>query len=86
VLALSVRPPSQIKILNSPILALRSRAGQAIGRWGNFVNQISMIPTDLMAAHIAPEQAAQGVEFETFHPLFLGECSGVLATWRSCSG
>jgi phosphatidylglycerol:prolipoprotein diacylglycerol transferase len=56
----------------APGLAL----GQAIGRWGNFVNQeVYGSPTDLpWAVHIAPQNRLPGyAEFETFHPLFLYE-------------
>lgn len=56
----------------APALAL----GQAIGRWGNFVNQELMgLPTRLpWAVKINPENRPAGYEqFETFHPLFLYE-------------
>lgn len=57
----------------APALAL----GQAIGRWGNFVNQeLYGKPTELPwaitidPAHRLPEYA----QFATYHPLFLYEC------------
>lgn len=56
----------------APALAL----GQAIGRWGNFVNQeIYGAPTDLpWAVHIDPQYRLPGFEnIETYHPLFLYE-------------
>lgn len=56
----------------APGLAL----GQAIGRWGNFVNQeVYGAPTDLpWAIYIDPLHRVQGFqEFERFHPLFLYE-------------
>lgn len=56
----------------APGLAL----GQAIGRWGNFVNQeVYGKPTTLpWAVHIDPAYRYPGfTEFETFHPLFLYE-------------
>lgn len=56
----------------SPGVAL----GQAIGRWGNFVNQeLYGPPTDLpWAIPIRPENRLPGYEtFERFHPLFLYE-------------
>ena len=58
--------------LAAPALAL----GQAIGRWGNFVNQELMgMPSNLpWAIRINPENRPAGYEqFETFHPLFLYE-------------
>ena len=58
--------------LAAPALAL----GQAIGRWGNFVNQELMgRPSNLpWAIKIAPANRPAGFElFETFHPLFLYE-------------
>jgi phosphatidylglycerol:prolipoprotein diacylglycerol transferase len=51
--------------------------GQAIGRWGNFVNQeLYGRPTNLpWAIPIDPAHRLPGFEnFETFHPLFLYEC------------
>lgn len=56
----------------APGLAL----GQAIGRWGNFVNQeVYGRPTNLpWAVHIEPRYRLPGFqEVETFHPLFLYE-------------
>lgn len=56
----------------APGLAL----GQAIGRWGNFVNQeVYGKPTTLpWAVHINPAYRYPGYEnFETYHPLFLYE-------------
>jgi phosphatidylglycerol:prolipoprotein diacylglycerol transferase len=50
--------------------------GQAIGRWGNFVNQeLYGRPTTLpWAVHIDSAHRLPGFEeFETFHPLFLYE-------------
>jgi phosphatidylglycerol:prolipoprotein diacylglycerol transferase len=50
--------------------------GQAIGRWGNFVNQeLYGAPTNLpWALHIAPQNRLPGFQdFETYHPLFLYE-------------
>lgn len=58
--------------IGAPGLAL----GQAIGRWGNFVNQeLYGAPTDLpWAVHIEPRFRVAGYENnETFHPLFLYE-------------
>lgn len=56
----------------APAVAL----GQAIGRWGNFVNQeLYGAPTDLpWAISIDPQHRVPGFEsFERFHPLFLYE-------------
>lgn len=56
----------------APALAL----GQAIGRWGNFVNQeVYGQPTDLpWAISIDPQHRLPGFEnYERFHPLFLYE-------------
>lgn len=50
--------------------------GQAIGRWGNFINQeLYGAPSDLpWAIFIRPENRLPGyTEFERFHPLFLYE-------------
>lgn len=50
--------------------------GQAIGRWGNFVNQeLYGPPTDLpWGIYIRPENRLPGYEnFSQFHPLFLYE-------------
>jgi len=66
---------------------------QAIGRWGNFVNQeLYGRPTDLpWAIYIAPEHRLAGFEmYERFHPTFLyeslwnlGTCIAlVYLTWR----
>jgi phosphatidylglycerol:prolipoprotein diacylglycerol transferase len=56
----------------APGLAL----GQAIGRWGNFVNQeVYGMPSDLpWAIRIDPQhRLPEFMEFETYHPLFLYE-------------
>lgn len=56
----------------APGLAL----GQAIGRWGNFVNQeLYGRPTDLpWAIRIDPQhRLPEFMEYETYHPLFLYE-------------
>jgi len=56
----------------APGLAL----AQAVGRWGNFVNQeIYGAPTDLpWAIYIEPSRRIPGFEqFNSFHPLFLYE-------------
>jgi phosphatidylglycerol:prolipoprotein diacylglycerol transferase len=56
----------------SPALAL----GQAIGRWGNFVNQeLYGMPTDLpWAITIDPQhRLPEFAQFETYHPLFFYE-------------
>jgi len=56
----------------SPSLAL----GQAIGRWGNYVNQeLYGAPTDLpWKIYIDPDHRLSGFqEFEYYHPLFLYE-------------
>lgn len=56
----------------APAVAL----GQAIGRWGNYVNQeLYGAPTNLpWAIHIDPQFRLPGFEnYETFHPLFLYE-------------
>jgi phosphatidylglycerol---prolipoprotein diacylglyceryl transferase len=56
----------------APAVAL----GQAIGRWGNYVNQeLYGMPTDLpWAITIDPRNRVQGYEqFSRFHPLFLYE-------------
>lgn len=58
--------------LSAPALIL----GQAIGRWGNFVNQeLYGKPTDLpWGIYIQPEYRLPGfTEFEKFHPTFLYE-------------
>lgn len=50
--------------------------GQAIGRWGNFINQeLYGAPTDLpWAIHIDPQYRLPGFENQaTYHPLFLYE-------------
>lgn len=63
----------------APGLAL----GQAIGRWGNFVNQeLYGAPTDLpWAISIPPEKRLAGFEqFSSYHPLFLYESLWSLAT------
>lgn len=56
----------------APGLAL----GQAIGRWGNFINQeVYGMPSDLpWAIRIDPQhRLPEFMEFETYHPLFLYE-------------
>lgn len=56
----------------APALAL----GQAIGRWGNYVNQeVYGPPTDLpWGIYISPQYRLPGYQqFERFHPLFLYE-------------
>lgn len=71
----------------APGLAL----AQAIGRWGNYVNQeLYGAPTTLpWAIPIPPEKRVAGYEaFETFHPLFLYEslwnlAACVLMLWIS---
>lgn len=58
--------------IGAPGLAL----GQAIGRWGNFVNQeLYGAPTDLpWRIFIAPEKRLAGyLDVEYYHPLFLYE-------------
>ncbi|MBN1148449.1 MAG: prolipoprotein diacylglyceryl transferase [Anaerolineales bacterium] len=62
----------------APGLAL----GQAIGRWGNYINQeLYGAPTDLpWAVHIDPAHRLPGYqEQETYHPLFLYESLWSLA-------
>lgn len=57
--------------------------GQAIGRWGNFVNQeVYGAPTDLpWAIFIAPEnRLPQYAEFSYYHPIFLYESIWNFAT------
>lgn len=65
------------------VLAAPVALGQAIGRWGNFVNQeLYGAPTDLPwaitidPAHRLPEFA----EFSTYHPIFLYESLWSLAS------
>ena len=56
----------------APGLAL----GQAIGRWGNFINQeVYGMPSDLpWAIRIDPQhRLPEFMEYETYHPLFLYE-------------
>lgn len=56
--------------------------GQAIGRWGNFVNQEAYgYPTDLpWGIYIAPEHRLPGLEqYSHFHPTFLYESIGCIA-------
>jgi phosphatidylglycerol:prolipoprotein diacylglycerol transferase len=56
---------------------------QAIGRWGNFVNQeLYGLPTDLpWGIYIEPEYRLEGFEmYERFHPTFLYESIWNLAT------
>lgn len=65
------------------LIAPSMAIGQAIGRWGNFVNQeLYGAPSDLpWAIYIAPENRLQGyLEFERFHPLFLYESLWMLGT------
>ncbi len=65
--------------------------GQAIGRWGNFVNQeLYGAPTDLpWAITISPEhRLPQFAQFATYHPIFLYEslwnlASVVVMLWLS---
>lgn len=65
--------------------------GQAIGRWGNFINQeLFGAPTTLpWAVVIPPERRPIGFEqFSTFHPLFLYEslwslAAGIILIWAS---
>ncbi len=62
----------QLTDIGAPGLAL----GQAIGRWGNFVNQeLYGSPTTLpWAVHIDAKNRLPGFEtIETYHPLFLYE-------------
>ncbi|HEY44121.1 MAG TPA: prolipoprotein diacylglyceryl transferase [Anaerolineae bacterium] len=62
---------------------------QAIGRWGNFINQeLYGPPTDLpWKIFIRPENRLAGYEnYEYFHPLFLYEsmwnlCNAILLLW-----
>jgi len=57
--------------------------GQAIGRWGNFVNQeLYGAPTDLpWAITIAPEnRLSEYASFSTYHPIFLYESLWSLAS------
>ncbi|MDW8299396.1 MAG: prolipoprotein diacylglyceryl transferase [Anaerolineae bacterium] len=57
--------------------------GQAIGRWGNFVNQeLYGAPSDLpWAIYIRPENRLPDyTAFERFHPLFLYESLWMLGT------
>ncbi|MBN1486058.1 MAG: prolipoprotein diacylglyceryl transferase, partial [Anaerolineae bacterium] len=58
--------------------------GQAIGRWGNFINQeLYGFPTDLpWAIYISPENRLPGYrDYERFHPLFLYESLWNLAAF-----
>ena len=58
--------------ISAPALLL----GQAIGRWGNFVNQeLYGYPTNLpWGIYIAPQNRLPGLEsYERFHPCFLYE-------------
>lgn len=57
---------------------------QAIGRWGNFVNQeLYGAPTNLpWGLYISPDKRLPGYsQFDTFHPLFLYESLWNLATF-----
>jgi phosphatidylglycerol:prolipoprotein diacylglycerol transferase len=59
--------------IGAPGLAL----GQAIGRWGNFINQeLYGAPTNLpWKIFISPEKRLAGyLDVEYYHPLFLYEC------------
>jgi phosphatidylglycerol:prolipoprotein diacylglycerol transferase len=65
---------SLLKLLDAA--APGTALGQAIGRWGNFVNQeLYGPPTDLpWGIYIRPENRLSGFEnFARFHPLFLYE-------------
>ncbi|OGO17058.1 MAG: prolipoprotein diacylglyceryl transferase [Chloroflexi bacterium RBG_16_48_8] len=76
------KPKLDIRILldaAAPGVAL----AQAIGRWGNFVNQeLYGPPTDLpWGIYIKPENRMEGYfEYERFHPLFLYESLWNLAS------
>jgi phosphatidylglycerol:prolipoprotein diacylglycerol transferase len=66
--------------LGAPGLAL----GQAIGRWGNFINQeLYGRPTDLpWGIYISPERRLAGyTQYERFHPTFLYESLWNLGTF-----
>ena len=66
--------------LGSPGLAL----GQAIGRWGNFINQeLYGRPTDSpWGIYISPERRLAGyTQYERFHPTFLYESLWNLGTF-----
>ena len=63
----------------APAIAL----GQAIGRWGNFVNQeLYGVPSNLpWAITIAPEsRLPEFAQFSTYHPIFLYESLWSLAS------
>ncbi len=65
------------------VLAPALPLGQAIGRWGNFVNQeLYGAPSDLpWAITIAPEnRLAEYANYATYHPIFLYESLWSLAT------
>ncbi len=65
------------------IIAPAVPLGQAIGRFGNFVNQeVYGAPTDLpWAIFIDPaHRLAEFMEFETYHPIFLYEAIWSLAS------
>jgi phosphatidylglycerol:prolipoprotein diacylglycerol transferase len=76
------KPKLDIRILldaAAPGVAL----AQAIGRWGNFINQeLYGPPTDLpWGIYIRPENRMEGYfEYERFHPLFLYESIWNLAS------
>jgi len=58
------------------VAAPATAVGQALGRWGNFINQeLYGPPTDVpWGIYIRPENRLQGFEaFERFHPLFVYE-------------
>ena len=70
----------------APALAL----GQAIGRWGNFINQeVYGLPTNLpWKIHIDPlYRIDKYADQAYYHPLFLYELPVELwRIWSSCSG
>ncbi len=76
--AVHLHPPAQDLVAGRcwTIAAPGVALAQAIGRWGNFVNQeLYGPPTDLpWGIFIRPENRLAGYEaFESFHPLFLYE-------------
>jgi phosphatidylglycerol:prolipoprotein diacylglycerol transferase len=65
------------------VIAPAAALGQAIGRWGNFVNQeLYGAPTNLpWAITIAPEnRLPEFAQYSTYHPIFLYESLWSLAT------
>ena len=71
--------------LAAPGLAL----GQAIGRWGNYVNQeLYGLPTNLpWGIHIDPAYRIPGYEFyEVYHPVFLYESLSSGSTYLPWGG